>query len=642
MAEHARTTAAGARETWVVPAVALGLVLFLDVLRVWLPSVIFIYGRAGSTPATTMGAFALAWFLGGIVVAALTGRIGAWRLVAGSGVVLAIARLAVQGGPGGSLQLYVAAVGVLAGIAWIAALAGTAAPRRLLATGLALGLAGDVTLRAALWTVELTWVHGLTAALVAVALVAAFAVATLRAAGPQLADRDTGRGAAWPWLAVGPILMLFGVLSGAPSRALIATDWPVWFVAALFVAATMLAVALPLYAPRISGPALGVEAALLTIAGTVMALPADGAMSVLGQVLLASGIGASLAALGTTDGDRSPTRRAVVTSLGMLLFFVLAFLYYAAYDFNLGIPNRTLLVVGSVVVGALALVAGLRRADRDPETSSPVGFGALAGATAGAMLLAAVGAGLTTGTAEAAAGDGFPVRIMTYNIHMGYDTEGRFDIGALAEVVTGTGAEVVVLNEVDRGWFLNGGHDTLALLAAETGLPYVWTPAADEVWGNAILSRYPITDTRSEFLPQGGVPMRRSVLAAAVELDADTRLAVVGTHLHHVDVDGPVRLPQAEAVADIAAEMLEAGLPTVVLGDMNAEPGDDELAPFEAVDLTNAVTELGGALTFPSWGPDEHIDHVFVSDDLSVSDLEVPQSEASDHLGVAVTLSRDG
>lgn len=640
MAERARSEAASG--TWAVPAVALGTVVLLDVLRVWLPSVIFVYGRAGSTPATTMGAFALAWFLAGVVLAALTGRLGPWRVVAATALVIGVSRLALQGGPGGTLQLYVASVGVLAAIGWLAALAASDVPPRLLATALAVGLAGDVTLRSVLWTVELTWMHGPGAAVAAVVLVGAFGVASLRLVGGRLTRPVTTRTAAWPWLLVGPVLLLFGVLSGLPARALVATDWPVWFLAALFVAASGIALALPLYAPLISPPALGIEAAALTLAGTWLALPADGPASVLGQVLLASGIAAALGVAAEVPGDRSPTRRAVATSLGMLLFFVLAFLYYAAYDLAIGIPNSSLLVVGAVVVAALALAAGLRRRTREPAPGSPLGFGALAGATAAAMLLAAVGAGITTATPEPATGDGFPVRVMTYNVHMGYDTEGRFDVGALAEVITATGAEVVVLNEVDRGWFLNGGHDVLALLAAETGLGYAWTPAADEVWGNAILSRYRIVDTRSAFLPQGDVPMRRSLLTAVVDLGADQRLAVVGTHLHHIDGDGPVRLPQAQAVAQEAADLLERGLPTVVLGDMNAEPGEPELAPFEEAGLTEAVTGLGEVLTFPSWAPDEHIDHIFTGPGLSASDLEVPSSEASDHLGVAVTLTWDG
>src|SRR5690606_4632234 len=116
----------------------------------------------------------------------------------------------------------------------------------------------------------------------------------------------------------------------------------------------------------ISAPALGIEAAALTLAGTWLALPADGPASVLGQVLLASGIAAALGVAAEVPGDRSPTRRAVATSLGMLLFFVLAFLYYAAYDLAIGVPNASLLLVGAVVVAGLALAAGLRRRGREP------------------------------------------------------------------------------------------------------------------------------------------------------------------------------------------------------------------------------------------------------------------------------------
>src|SRR5215218_641753 len=44
-------------------AVALGVVLLVDVLRVFLPSVITVFGRAAETPAELLGAFALVWFV---------------------------------------------------------------------------------------------------------------------------------------------------------------------------------------------------------------------------------------------------------------------------------------------------------------------------------------------------------------------------------------------------------------------------------------------------------------------------------------------------------------------------------------------------------------------------------------------------
>ncbi|PSK63934.1 hypothetical protein B0E53_04116 [Micromonospora sp. MH33] len=65
-------------------ALALGVVVLLDVLRVWLPSIITIFGRAAETPAELLGAFALGWFVLALAAPVLVRRLGARpvRLVA--------------------------------------------------------------------------------------------------------------------------------------------------------------------------------------------------------------------------------------------------------------------------------------------------------------------------------------------------------------------------------------------------------------------------------------------------------------------------------------------------------------------------------------------------------------------------------
>ena len=42
----------------------------------------------------------------------------------------------------------------------------------------------------------------------------------------------------------------------------------------------------------------------------------------------------------------------------------------------------------------------------------------------------------------------------------------------------------------------------------------LFMPASDLVWGNAILSRYPLKLVSSGFLPRMGAPLRRSYLFA--------------------------------------------------------------------------------------------------------------------------------
>lgn len=633
----ARTMTGRTEASWLVPATALGTVLLLDILRVWMPSVIFIYGRAGSTPATEMGAFAFAWVVAGVLLAATARRLGPRSLALAAAAVLALARLALQVTEGGDAQLTVASIGWVAAMAWAAGLVSGAPSRREVAGGVAIGLAGDAALRAAGHSVEVLWIDGLVGLAVGVLLVAGFAVAAWRSRElPGWARRgERGGGPAWPWLALGPVLVLHGVVAGTPARASVAVGLAPGLAAALVVAG--LAVGVAWATASVALPALpsAVAAAALLIVGTVLALPADGWLAVVGQVVLAVGLGGTLGLLPRADGRSGPTRRATATAVSLLLLFTVGFLYYASYDISLGIGNRAALTGTAVLAGVVAVLAGMRARPAAPLATGPL----LAGGAASLVALAAVGAWVGSGTSPAEPGAGFPVRAVLYNVHMGYDTRGRFDTGALAAVLADQDPDVVVLNEVDRGWFLNGSHDVLQLIAEELDLPFVFAPAADEVWGNAILSRYPLSDVAWERLPRGDVPMERSVLSAVAALPDGSELGVVATHLHHVEGEGDVRRPQAEVVAGVAAD-LAAGRPVVVMGDMNAEPGAPELAPYTDVGLEDAVTPLGDVLTFPSWDPDEHIDHVFTTPDLTASDLAVPRSEASDHLSVAVTLAR--
>ena len=53
--------------------------------------------------------------------------------------------------------------------------------------------------------------------------------------------------------------------------------------------------------------------------------------------------------------------------------------------------------------------------------------------------------------------------------------------------------DIVALQEVTRGWVIYGSFDMLVWLSQRLDMPYVYGPAADSVWGNAILSRYPMS-----------------------------------------------------------------------------------------------------------------------------------------------------
>ncbi|MDP8932027.1 MAG: endonuclease/exonuclease/phosphatase family protein, partial [Actinomycetota bacterium] len=350
-------------------------------------------------------------------------------------------------------------------------------------------------------------------------------------------------------------------------------------------------------------------------------------------------VGICLRAAAPRDRHVRPSAPAIAWTLGMVGFFALLFLYYAVYDVVLPYDNQTLFLVAAAAL-AVAGVAAQRGSpvvtERPPAKLWPL-------AAFGVVLMAAPAAfAVLTPPSQPAAPNGFPVRVMSYNLHFGFDVSGWSDLEGIARDIEASGADVVGLQEVNRGWYINGASDMLAWLARRLRMPHVaFGPASDPLWGNAILSRHPITASRVVPLPSEGAPLKRSYLLARIDLGRGQTLNVIDTHLHAAPgPDGErVRLIQVP-------ELLEAwdGAPaTVLMGDLNAPPASPSISRLRLAGLVDAWQAAGGShddeLTTITDDPNNRIDYIWCSPDLSVSDYRTTTSTASDHRGVSVTPS---
>ncbi|MEU0150781.1 endonuclease/exonuclease/phosphatase family protein [Micromonospora fulviviridis] len=644
-------------------ALALGAVVLLDVLRVWLPSIITVFGRAAETPAELLGAFALGWFVLALAAPVLVRRLGARpvRLVAAG--LLAAARLALTAAPGGRVQLWLAC----AGLVWLAATAATVVRP---VPGLAFGLAGAAVGHALLGTEDLVWRGGVLGWTVSVLLVLAFlaasAATTDRAPGPAHDSSAPDRPAADPrsgptgvraWLLVGPALLVAGQLALAPavwnasySYGYGTSDFPGLALSPDGSASVIPAVAIglflaaaltrpPAWLGRVVWPAVLLAGAVLFAAdrpnwlGWAYLLAALGLGGCLARTDTGPTHGAvadSAADRATGDGrrDAGAAQRGWAAVGGMLLFAVGCVAYYAAYD--LGYPN------GWVPVGTAGLIAVSAATGPAPAAPGLTGYARRLTALALAVLAGVAGA-LHRPEHPATPPDPRPaaVRVVAYNIRMGFGLDGRLDLDALARAVDGGRPDVVLLSEVDRGWLLNGGHDTLALLAGRLRMPYVFAPAADPVWGDAVLSRFPVRAGRTRPLAAHGAPTGAQALGVTLDLGG-RELAVVATHLQPPPGQGPVA--QAREVAAFATRYA-AGRPLVLGGDLNTEPADPAFAEFTRAGLVDALAAARPLRTSPADDPRTQIDHVFVSPGLTPSEVTAPRTTASDHLPVAVTIA---
>lgn len=233
-----------------------------------------------------------------------------------------------------------------------------------------------------------------------------------------------------------------------------------------------------------------------------------------------------------------------------------------------------------------------------------------------------------------------PFRVMTYNLHHGEGVDGRVDLERVAAVIREQAADLVALQEVDRGVQRTARRDFPAELAALTGLTCVFSnnfSFQGGEYGNAVLSRFPVkrwTNTHLRMLRPGE---QRGVLQVVVEVRG-RKLVFLSTHLDY-------RRDDAERLASVAQlrEVLAgyAGLPVVVAGDFNDMPDSRTWAAMaEQFDDVWLRAGAGGGFTFPSTGPDRRIDYIWLGQDAPLRPLRawVPRTEASDHLPLVVEL----
>jgi endonuclease/exonuclease/phosphatase family metal-dependent hydrolase len=619
-----------------VALVAGGLWLLVDVLRAWTPSLITIFGRAAETPAELIGAFALAVCGLPLVLTLVVPRSERVATVALAGLVLCRVVLAFTDGD--RPQLVVASAGTAFGILWLAVTVGRHAAA--LAPGIAWGLLLATAAHAALGTYGAVWRRDVWGNFELVASVALVAFAALRVTDEPV--RRPGRVAAW---LVFPVLLLAGVLFSNAGRAsaMLGDGGPVLAVAGAFLG--VLAVSAPRSRPATL--AAGVVLVGVTAAGMLVSLDTVGPTPTDWLPFLLGAPAASYLLAGTVTEDAARGGPSAVAA-GAVVWVVLLFGYYAGYD--LGYRADWMVVGLAVVVGGVAVASGRRQVGPAGRRTGwwqlpPVPLTA----AVTAVLLALVGPLVTLRPIAGATTDtGVRVRVAAYNLRMGYGIDGRFDARAVADLLLREHVDVVLLSEIDRGWLLNGGQDQLRILSRLTGMHAAFGPAADPVWGDAILSRVPLTDVERHRFPSYGAVTGAGALQASLQWGG-LRVTVIATHLQPGadGTDDTVR-----QAGDLAALMRRAvrDRPGAVLagGDLNTTPGSEAWRALRLVHASATDPGLGGLsdsleavrplLTSSSDDLTEEIDHVFASHDLYAIRARTVRTELSDHLPVLVDL----
>jgi endonuclease/exonuclease/phosphatase family metal-dependent hydrolase len=231
------------------------------------------------------------------------------------------------------------------------------------------------------------------------------------------------------------------------------------------------------------------------------------------------------------------------------------------------------------------------------------------------------------------------LRVATYNVRACRGMDRRRSEARIAEVIAELSADIVGLQELDLSRQRSGEVDQTAVIAEQLGWQSYFHPAmrtGDEHYGDAVLSRYPLTLRRACDLP-GPAPFYCRENRVAISMDVATPLGTVHVINTHFGLGRSERLLQARLLNDQWLGENPAGIPLILLGDFNSLPGS---RPYRALaqhlrDVRKLVEPARPFRTFPTSFPSFAVDHIFINGALHPLSLEVHRSPlarvASDH-----------
>jgi endonuclease/exonuclease/phosphatase family metal-dependent hydrolase len=528
-----------------------------------------------------------------------------------------------------TLRLYVSIL-LLGGAAFYVAHSLWHEPRRLM-RGLILGLGADQVLRALDYTYDPTLRPGGLPFVVGTAL--ATAVLSL-----YLARERTPTAQNQPHLSVG--LTLGAALFVETSFLALPNALTHWsglgydWTAPLLLLVTLLplsrsARALELYLATWLWPIGGIASSALTLSCVALAALLGGTAAaillLLTQLLFLLSIttGVIKRRVARDKGLRSP---GLEMSLGLILFLLLNFAFAFAFTYPYTLPFFRGLGTPFLLVAVLISTLPVFNVTLDPEIgkvkplSSTLGLG-------GALVLTILCASLTrTPTLPDTPADG-TLRLATYNIHYGFNTDWVFNLEKIAETIETEGVDVIVLQEVDAGRITSLSVDDALWLGRRLGMHVVYQPTLEKLSGIALLSRYPLQASDGQWLTSaleqtaivhGAVKTRHGLLHAYgvwLGLESDERVTQIAEALSYIGSENPVTLG----------------------GDFNATPDSPVYARLLNADLSDPFTITGEdpAPTSPAIDPTARIDYIWLRG-LAAQKAWVCDSIASDHRMVVV------
>jgi endonuclease/exonuclease/phosphatase family metal-dependent hydrolase len=238
------------------------------------------------------------------------------------------------------------------------------------------------------------------------------------------------------------------------------------------------------------------------------------------------------------------------------------------------------------------------------------------------------------------------LRVATYNVHGCVGTDRVRSEKRIAEVIASLEVDIAGLQELDLNRARSGRADQAGVIAGELGWHRLFHPAfknQDQVYGDAVISRFPLTLRRAAELP-AKAPWFCRESRGAIWVTVETQQGpchVINTHL---GLGRRERVAQAQQLAGHEWVGSVPDEPLIVMGDFNCRAASSPVVLLSGAVRPGARPPKPPA-AFPSGRPLLGLDHILVSKHFRLPGLRAVSTPltcaASDHLPVVAELSRE-
>ena len=438
---------------------------------------------------------------------------------------------------------------------------------------------------------------------------------------------------------IGPALALSALLFQNLARQVVLTGWELPATFAWLLAANLLAVWIAVFCSIRGSPPpwwASLAAAVALLLSVIQ--PEHRAWATIAAAAGPVAIGVLLTGALTANQGRG--RGWISAATGMLTIPLVIFGWYAHYQLDVPVPQLVFVVFAAALVafgGCIGSLRPLTKQARSAGQRQSIGRSwqraALVPAIASVLLLLPLVHAVSWRVPDPPPAADAALRVATYNIHQGFDLQGMPSLERILAVIEREQPQVIALQEVPRGWVVNGSVDALSWLAQRLRMHSAWGPAADPFWGNAVLSRYPIVHIEHRPMPNNNdLNLDRAYLLVTIDLHGDL-VQLVATHLHHVESEPHHRIPQVRELLDA----VDWSRPSVLLGDLNAQPHHAEILMLAEAGISARQPVVP---TYPADQARRQIDYIMTTDDLTIVELWTAETDASDHLPLFAELTR--